>query len=89
MPKIRLKIDSPYHSECFWQMAVSERRDGGAASKTVVNRFIRTKVNDIFFYVLHITLVRWLSSDDDKALELTISTEVLNMTFKQKIQLLS
>ena len=62
-------------------MAVSERRDGGAASKTVVNRFIRTKVNDIFFYVLHITLVRWLSSDDDEALELTISTEVLNMTF--------
>ena len=62
-------------------MAVSERRDGSAASKTVVNRFIRTKVNDIFFYVLHITLVRWLSSDDDKALKLTISTEVLNMTF--------
>ena len=55
--------------------------DGGAASKTVVNRFIRTKVNYIFFYVLHITLVRWLSLDDDKALKLTISTEVLNMTY--------
>ena len=67
--------------ECFSQMAVSERRDGSTTSKTVVNRFIRTKVNDIFFYVLHITLVRWLSSDDDKALKLTISTEVLNVTF--------
>ena len=41
-------------------MVVSERRDGDAVSKTVVNRFIRAKVNDIFFYVLHITLVRYI-----------------------------
>ena len=62
-------------------MAVSERRDGGAASITVVNRLIKTEVNEIFFHSLYVILVHWLSLDDDKTLKLTISTEVLNMTF--------
>ena len=62
-------------------MAVSERRDGGAASITVVNRLIKTEVNEIFFHSLYVTLVHWLSLDDEKALKLNVLTEVLNMTF--------
>ena len=62
-------------------MAESEWSDGGAASITVVNWLIKTEVNEIFFHILYVTLVQWLSLDDEKALKLNISTEVLNMTF--------
>ena len=67
--------------ECFCQMAVSQWRDGGAASITVVNRLSKTEVNEIFCHSLYVTLVHCLSVDDEKALKLTISTEVLNMMF--------
>ena len=62
-------------------MAESEWRDSGVASITVVNWLIKTEVNEIFFHILYVTLVQWLSLDDEKALKLNISTEVLNMTF--------
>ena len=62
-------------------MAESEWRDGGVASITVVNWLIKTEVNEIFFHILYVTLVQWLSLDDEIALKLNISTEVLNMTF--------